>query len=153
VWLVVEFSSDQLGVAVGLLLLAGVAISLRSVEVPVTRTRLVAAGVTSGVTGTATSIGGPPLALLFQRRDPSTVRSTLAVYFAVGAALSLAGLAVAGSLTWAPLVAALLMLPFVAIGIGAGMTLRGRVPQQRFRAGVLVVCALSAVLLLVRSLS
>ena len=152
VWLVVEFSADALGVAVGLVVLAGVVLSLRSVDLTVSRSRLVVAGVISGITGTATSIGGPPLALLFQQREPSMVRATLAVYFAVGAALSLAGLAIAGSLAWAPLWAALLMLPFVGLGIGAGMALRGRVSQQRFRAGVLGVCALSAVLLLVRSL-
>src|SRR3546814_15753694 len=58
-------------------------------------TQLVA-GVVSGVTGTAAGIGGPPLALLYQHRPGSTIRSTLAAAFLVGTALSLATLAVAG---------------------------------------------------------
>ena len=52
------------------------------------RRSLVTAGLIGGVTGTATSDGGPPLALLYQHRPGREVRATLAAYFCAGALLS-----------------------------------------------------------------
>ena len=61
------------------------------------------AGFIGGITGTATSIGGPPFALLYQHRPAQQIRTTMAVYFLIGAALSLVGLVIAGDLTGAQL--------------------------------------------------
>ncbi len=133
------------------MVLVAVLLSVGRSRVPVNRT--VARGrVHSGVTGTATSIGGPPIALLFQHRRPSEVRATLAVFFFIGVVLSLTGLALTGrsrsTRSWSRLVSPLLML-----GIWLGTRTRGRLPRDRFRVAVLVVCAASAVVLLVRSLA
>ena len=153
VWLVLHFDARLLGIAVAVMVLVAVGMSLRTVAVPMTGPRLLAAGFTSGVTGTATSIGGPPMALLFQRRRPEEIRATLAVFFVVGAALSLAGLTVGGSLETEPLALAVLLMPVVLVGLAAGVRLRGRLAGARFRTAMLSVCALSAVVLLVRSLA
>nr|WP_246305787.1 sulfite exporter TauE/SafE family protein [Nocardioides marinisabuli] len=142
-----------LGVAVGAMVLVAVALTWRTVVVPLTRTSLVVAGAVSGVTGTATSIGGPPLALLYQHQPPRTIRTTLAVYFMVGAALSLAGLGLAGQLDLHTLLLALLLAPVLGVGAVLGRVLRPRLPEARVRAVVLVVCASSALVLLVRSLT
>ena len=40
--------------------------------------------VARAITGTATSIGGPPMAILYQHQPPKTIRTTLAVYFLAG---------------------------------------------------------------------
>ncbi|WP_341242841.1 sulfite exporter TauE/SafE family protein [uncultured Nocardioides sp.] len=141
-----------LGVAVGAMVLVAVALTWRTVVVPLTRTSLVVAGAVSGVTGTATSIGGPPLALLYQHQPPRTIRTTLAVYFLVGAALSLAGLGLAGQLDVRSFLLAVTLAPVLAVGAVLGRVLRPRLPEARVRAVVLVVCASSALVLLVRSL-
>ena len=57
------------------------------------------AGFASGITGTATSIGGPPIAIVYQHRPAREIRTTMAVYFLIGAALSLVALFVSGDLT------------------------------------------------------
>jgi len=72
--LVAWFSERELGVAVGLMVLVAVVLTVKTVRLPVNRTTLLSAGFVSGATGTATSIGGPPLALLYQHRDPRQVR-------------------------------------------------------------------------------
>ena len=54
---------------------------------------LSAAGFASGITGTATSIGGPPIAIVYQHRPAQEIRTTMAVYFLVGA----------GALAWSAL--------------------------------------------------
>ena len=153
VGLVLAFTSSQLGIAVAVMVLVAVLLSVWSVTVPVNRTTLVAAGFTSGVTGTATSIGGPPIALLFQHRRPSEVRATLAVFFFIGVVLSLSALWITGSIPLDSLVVAGLVSPLLVLGIWVGTRVRGRLPRDRFRVAVLVVCAASAVVLLIRSLA
>jgi uncharacterized membrane protein YfcA len=130
-----------LGVAVGVMVLVAVALTWRTVVVPLTRTSLVVAGAVSGVTGTATSIGGPPLALLYQHQPPRTIRTTLAVYFLVG------------ELDVRSFLLAVTLAPVLAVGAVLGRVLRPRLPEARVRAVVLVVCASSALVLLVRSLA
>ncbi|ANH39974.1 Sulfite exporter TauE/SafE [Nocardioides dokdonensis FR1436] len=142
-----------LGVAVGVMVLLAVAMTWRTVVLPLNRTSLVVAGAISGVSGTATSIGGPPLALLYQHRPPRTIRTTLAVYFMVGAALSLAGLGLAGHLERDTFLLALALSPVLAVGALLGRVLRPRLPASRVRPVVLLVCASSALVLLVRSLT
>jgi uncharacterized membrane protein YfcA len=150
--LVENASERHLGIAVGAMVLAAVLLSWHAVPLPMTPLWLSAAGFTSGVTGTATSIGGPPVALVLHRRPAAEVRPTLAVFFVLGVVLSLAGLAAAGQLPLDSIWTGLLLVPFVGVGVLLGSWLRGRLPAATFRAGVLLVCAASATGLLLRSL-
>ena len=151
-WLVLVFSSRQIGVAVAVMVLVAVLLSWHTVDVPVNRGSMLGAGFTAGIAGTATSIAGPPVALLFQHRRPSEVRATLAVFFFGGVVLSLTALGLGDALPLASLAVAGVVSPFLLAGLWAGTRLRGSLPRERFRIGVLVVCAASAVVLLVRSL-
>jgi uncharacterized membrane protein YfcA len=113
---------------------------------------LLTAGLLGGVTGTATSIGGPPLALLYQHRPGPVVRATLAGYFCAGALLSLSGLAVAGELGRREALLAAVLLPCLAAGFALSGPLRRRLEGGRSRAAILALCAASALALVVRSL-
>lgn len=67
--------------------------------VPLPRRRtLVLAGATSGLLGTATSIGGPPMALVWQRHSGPELRGTMAGFFLVGSLMSMAVLTITGSI-------------------------------------------------------
>ncbi|MCB0893961.1 MAG: sulfite exporter TauE/SafE family protein [Nocardioides sp.] len=152
VWVVTTFTADQLGVFIGSIVLLAVLVTWHAVEVPVNRGTLSAAGFVGGVTGTATSIGGPPFALLYQHRPPRQIRTTMAVYFLVGAAISLTGLTVSGDLTRHQVAVGALLLPAVVLGVVIGAPLRRLLPTHRVRAAVLAVSAASALVLVVRSL-
>ena len=152
VLLVRVFSAREIGIAVAVMVLVSVALTVRALEVPVRPATLSGAGFVSGVTGTATSIGGPPLALLYQRRPPLQVRPTLAVYFLLGAAFSLVGLGLGGHLHRSTFLLAVTLLPALLAGFGLSRLLHPRVGRAHLRAGVLLVCALSAVALLLKSL-
>lgn len=145
------FSSRSLGIAVGLMVLLSVLLTIRSVRVPVNTGTLLGAGFVSGISGTATSIGGPPLAILYQHRDVAQIRSTLAIYFLVGAAMSLLGLGVGGSLEMRTLLLSLLLTPCLVVGFLLSRLLRRVVASRHIRGAVLLVCGLSAVVLLVKS--
>lgn len=145
------FSARELGIAVGVMVLVSVLLTLRSVRLSVNRPILLAAGVVSGIAGTTTSIGGPPLAVLYQHRSPPQIRSTLAVYFLFGAGFSLVGLGVAGALDWSTFLLAMAMAPCLLLGFLASRLLHRVVPARHIRGGVLLVCALSACVLLAKS--
>jgi uncharacterized membrane protein YfcA len=146
------FTARELGVAVAVMVLLSVLVTIRSVEVPVTARTLVGAGLVSGVTGTATSIGGPPMALLYQHRPPAQIRSTLGIYFILGAGFSLIGLGVAGTLEFETFLLAMLLVPCLFLGFGLSRLLHRVMAAHHVRGGVLLVCGLSAVVLLVKSL-
>jgi uncharacterized membrane protein YfcA len=152
-WLVVRFTEGQIGVALAVMTLVAVAIAVRAAHVPVTPATLFSAGFGAGVTGTATSIGGPSIALLFQREAPPVMRATLSVFFFVGVLLSVGGLGISGSIGRESWEVALVLAPGVVIGMLVGRAVRERIPRDGFRAGVLVVCTASALALLVRSLA
>ncbi len=149
---VVTFSTRVLGLLVAVMVLAAVLVTWLAVRPPITRGSLMTAGLVSGFSGTATSIGGPPMAILYQNRPPRQIRTTLAVYFMVGAALSLAGLGLAGELDLRRALLAACLAPVLPFGAALGRALRRRLPEDRVRGAVLLVCAASALVLLVRSL-
>lgn len=152
VWVVTTLTARELGIAIGLVVLVAVAVTWRAVTVPVNRATLSVAGFASGITGTATSIGGPPIAIVYQHRPPQEIRTTMAVYFLIGAALSLVALLVTGDLTGHQAVAAVELLPFLALGAVLGTVARRRLPAGVVRPAVLVTSSASALVLLVRSL-
>ena len=153
VWVVTTLSARELGVAIGAVVLLAVAVTWRALTVPLNRATLTTAGFVSGVTGTATSIGGPPIAILYQHRPAREIRTTMAVYFLVGALLSLAALLVVGDLSGDQVVAALVLLPFLALGAVLGTWTRRSLPTRVVRPAVLLVCAASSLVLLARSLA
>lgn len=153
VGLVAVADDRQLGVAVGVMVLLAVLLSARTVRVPVNRGSLSAAGFVSGITGTTSSIGGPPFALLISHRPPRQLRTTLAVYFCLGSGMSLVGLSVTGQLGWQQVQVAALMVPVLLLGTALTGVLRRGLRPGVVRPLVLVVCGASALVLLVRSLA
>jgi uncharacterized membrane protein YfcA len=151
VWVVAVMPVDALGALIGAVVLAAVAASAWSGAVPRTPATLTTAGLLAGATGTASAIGGPPIALLYQREDGPRVRATLSVFFTVGAILSLATLAAAGQLPREQVVAGLALTPFVLTGFAVAGPLRRYLDDGRMRHAVMAVVALSALSLIVRS--
>ncbi|WP_306367912.1 sulfite exporter TauE/SafE family protein [Nocardiopsis sp. CC223A] len=151
VWVVAVLPPRALAGAVGAMVLIAVALSLRSFRVRITPVSLVAAGTLSGFAGTATSIGGPPMALLYQYEEPARVRATLAAFFLFGGALSLVALGVGGQLDTRILVVGAAGIPLVVLGFAAGVALRSRVKAGPLRLGMLAVVATSAIALLVQA--
>ncbi|RFS82816.1 sulfite exporter TauE/SafE family protein [Actinomadura spongiicola] len=152
VLLVAAVPARALGIVIGVVVLAALAATTWSREVPRNRGTLTTAGVISGATGTASGIGGPPLALLYQRESGPRVRATLAVFFVAGAMLSLATLAAAGQLPARQITAGLELLPFVLAGFVLAGPLRGYLDAGRLRLALLVVVGASAVALIARNL-
>lgn len=97
------------------------------------------------------SIGGPPLALLYQREPGPRVRATLGAYFVLGALLSLGALAAAGHVNGRQLAVGTALVPFLVAGFAASGPLRRVLDARGLRTPVLALSAGSALLLVARS--
>jgi uncharacterized membrane protein YfcA len=150
-WVVATLDPAMLGAAVGAMVLVAVGLSLWRLRVRITPATLFTAGVVSGAMGTATSIGGPPMALLYQNEQAGRVRATLAGYFLFGAAISLGALAVGGQLDARQVEAGLWLLPFVVAGFAAGRRVAGFVDAGRMRAALLAVVGVSGAALIAQA--
>ncbi len=147
------FSSQALGIAVALMVLAAVAVTWRAPKVSDGVPTLLLAGFVSGTTSTTSAIGGPPVALVYQSRPAPQVRSTLAVYFILGSVITIVGLALSGHVHSEQVVLAAALAPTLVIGLLLARALHRWFADDHVRSGVLIVCAASAVVLLVKSLA
>lgn len=147
-WAVVAFSKDAVIVLVAVLVLAGVLMTSIGWKIKTNRITLSTAGVVSGIMGTLTSVGGPPMALVYQRETAQKLRATLAGFFLVGATFSLLTLAVSGGMSEHDFVLGALMLPGYVIGMIANRWASKFLDKGYSRVAVLSFSALSSIVLL-----
>ncbi|MGE5289628.1 MAG: sulfite exporter TauE/SafE family protein [Micromonosporaceae bacterium] len=147
---VAVLSVRALGAMVGVIVLMAVVLTAMRSRIAKNPGTLLSAGFVSGATGTASAIGGPPIALLYQRETGPRIRATLAVFFCIGSVISLAALAGAGHLPGRAVAAGAGLIPFVAAGFGLSAPLRKYLDNGRMRAAVLMLATFSAVVLIIR---
>jgi uncharacterized membrane protein YfcA len=82
-----------MSVVFAVLILLAVSMSLWGWRVHAAPRNLVIAGAASGFMGTITSVGAPPMAIVYQGFDPARLRATIGAFFVAGAIGSLAALA------------------------------------------------------------
>lgn len=134
------------------LVLLGVGLSAIGLSVPLTRRNTLIVGGLSGFMGTTSSIGGPPVALLYQNSPGPQFRGTLSAYFCVTGVMALLALAGVGKLGSDELTLALPMLPALVIGYAlSGFTAR-ILDRRSLRPAVLTLSAISAAAVLVRQI-
>lgn len=152
VWLTTAFSDRGLGIVVSVMVLGAVWLTFHTVEVRQTPVTLMGAGFAAGTAGTAAAIGGPPMAIVLAHRPPREVRGTLSLFFVVGSVMSVVWFWVQGELPRASVTLGVGYLPLVALAFWAGHHAHTRIPRETFRRAVLLLCAGSATVLLVKSL-
>ena len=116
------------------------------------RASLLSMAAVSGLMGTITSVGAPPLAIVYQDRPAAQARPTLAAFFAIGCVLSLAALYLSGWAGLRDLALALIMVPGMLAGWVIARLLAGRF-DRRYRPALLAVAGIAAVILVIRGLS
>jgi uncharacterized membrane protein YfcA len=135
-------------VLLGFVVLLAVVLSVGGWSVRPTTGTLVSAGLASGFMGTATSIGGPPMAMVYQRVTGPQLRATLAAYFVFGASFSLLTLAVAGEFGAHELELGLTLLPGVLAGFALSWLAAHVLDRGYTRVAVLGCSAASALVLI-----
>ncbi|MEU4270023.1 sulfite exporter TauE/SafE family protein [Streptomyces sp. NPDC026092] len=144
-WLIPERS---LGLFVGVATVLAAVVSLAAPAFTPGRVAYVGAGAVTGLTETATGVGGPPLALVYQHRPPAELRSTVAVCFLVGEVASLLLLFGTGEGRPADLGWALALAPAIGVGAWLSRLAHDRLDARRMRLFVLVFALVSGALLI-----
>lgn len=147
VWVVSVLPVDELSLAVGLLIVAAVLMTIRTIRFRTTPATLATAGAMSGLTGTATAVGGFPIALIYQHDPGPRVRATLSGFFMFGILLSLIGLAVGGQLATREVATGAALVPFVLAGYLVAAPLKRHADGRLMRGGLLTVVAISGLVL------
>ncbi|WP_231618982.1 sulfite exporter TauE/SafE family protein [Nonomuraea sp. SBT364] len=142
--IVVYVSIHALSVFVAVMVLAAVGLTARAVSLPRNGVTITSAGFVSGITGTATGIGGPPVALVYQTAKGPQIRATLAMFFFLGAAQSIVILALVDHLPARALTTGAALLVPMILGFLVSGPLRRHLDQGKVRVAILAVAAASA---------
>lgn len=149
-WLLKAVPADAFAILFGAGVVVAAAMSVGTPAFTPRARSSVAAGFVSGTMGTATALGGPALALLWQGRSGPRLRSTLALSFFLGVLMSLVGVAAAGRIGWWHLAVAAELLPALALGALASRYAARRLDVAWLRPAVLAFAAGAGVLAIVR---
>src|SRR5699024_6954779 len=78
---------------------------------------LIGGGFLSGIFGTATSIGGPPIMIVMRSFGIGSIRATLSAILFIGGSVSLLALFFTRSLDLSHVMLAVNLIPFLVVGI------------------------------------
>lgn len=148
-----RLSHDALAIALGVIVLIAVALSVWGLHVRIERGTLVGAGALSGFMGTLTSVGGPPMALVYQREQAAKLRATLAGFFLFGATFSLLTLAASGEVGTDQLKYGALLVPGMVAGLVASRYLASHLDKGWSRWAVLAMSAVASVVLIAEAIT
>lgn len=150
--LVEVFSEWGLSVFLASVILAGAALSLAPIRVPAGRRVIALGGFVSGVSGTTTGVGGPPVGLALQHIPPRQLRGTMAAYFVLGVSVSLALLAAWGEFGTRHLLAVAFLVPGQLVGYLVSGRLARVLDRGYSRPVLLTISVAAALSLLIRAL-
>lgn len=145
-------SESNLFVILGVAILITVFLSIYKIRLMPTPITLFFGGLASGVMGTATGIGGPPLAILFQNEEPDRLRANLAAYFVITNIISLIALHYSGRFTMNEFMQCIWLVPLPVASTYVAYRLRHKVKGEWIRYAILMMCSISAVISLAQGL-
>ena len=146
-------NAQELAIIVGSTVLTGVILSVFSPPVPTTPRTALLAGFISNLFGTASAVGGPPVALLFQHRTGPIARATLGAFFLTSASLSVVGYVIAETITWDQVVLALELMPVMALGLWISRHLHVHVDGGWLRPAMLALSAIAGTAAILRGVT
>ncbi|MEI6894486.1 MAG: sulfite exporter TauE/SafE family protein [Colwellia sp.] len=144
-------SKEQFELVFGLLILAAVFISILGFKPKVNKKTNTLAGFISGIMGTITAVGGPPMALLYQHGDINKIKAKLTAFFLFLNIVALITLAFIGELTLSMLIIVTLSLPGLFIGLYISTKAHHIVKPHLIRKWILALSAITSIIAIVRS--
>ncbi|MFI8482839.1 sulfite exporter TauE/SafE family protein [Pseudomonas sp. NPDC078700] len=150
VWILFWLPLSQLNLLIGLSTIAACLVTWMAPSFIPGRRALISTGVITGITETATGVGGPPLALVYQHASVATLRGSVALCFLVGELISLVVLTLGGHLHTEQISPVLVLCFPLAIGVFASHWARHLLNESRLRRFVLIFAFVSGSLLVLQ---
>ena len=142
--------SPLLPLIVALIVYLAIALSVAGLRVAIRPMSLFLGQIVSGLMGTLTAIGGPPMALLYQHEPPRRSAAMQNLFFMTGMVISFIALSVAGLIEMRHILLALMLAPAAALGVMAAQPLAPRIERGKMRPITLVLAGCAATALLLR---
>jgi uncharacterized membrane protein YfcA len=142
---------EVLGIVVGCALLASVMLGVREAP-PVTDRNRLAAGLASGVMGTAAGLGGPAVSLVYRGQPAPVFRATVSAALLVGIGLSLTAVVVLERSSLQQALMALALVPAAVLGLGVSRVWGRNVSRKQLQRFVLGLGGVAAVATITQSL-
>lgn len=152
-WLLAVISARSFDLFFSFLVILGVVLSVLHPKVRPSPRLAVCAGGLSGLMGTISGVGGPPLALIYQHSPPAELRGTLSAFFIVGCSVSIAALAAAGLYGRNEFTLSLALIPGIVIGFALSRFTVGLLGRGATRPVVLVLSLVASGVVLARAFS
>jgi uncharacterized membrane protein YfcA len=135
------------------LVILGVVLSALGWHIHRTRRNVTLASIVSGFMSTVSSMGGPPMALLYQNEEGPRVRATISAIFTVGGFITLAGLWWAGRFGVVEFLLGLSLMPGILIGFAISSFTTAIADRVRLKPAILTISALSALAVVYKALA
>jgi uncharacterized membrane protein YfcA len=151
-WLLVRLPPRPTAVVVGALVVAAAMAQWRRWHVATTPATLTGAGFVAGLMGTTAGFGGPPMALVYSQRSGPVVRASLALFFLIGALMTMPAYVVTGRLGTVQVMTTLAVLPFLVVGAWLARPLSRHIDAGRTKPAVLALAIVGGVVLIATNL-
>ncbi|TYK64350.1 sulfite exporter TauE/SafE family protein [Colwellia echini] len=149
--LILKFTSkEQFELVFALLILFAVFISLLGFNPKVNKVTNAIAGFTSGLMGTITAVGGPPMALLYQNGDIKNIKANLTAFFLFLNIIALITLALVEQISVNTFITVGLTLPGIAAGLYISSKAHHIMKAHLIRRWILALSAITAIIAIVR---
>lgn len=142
---------NTLSICFALLIISSVLLTYKQIQIEQNRRSLCIAGFLSGLMGTATSVGGPPIAMVYQNSDPYKARAQLSFYFLIGTAFSILILVTTQNFNFHQLKLTLYLLPAVVIGFIFSLLIGSKYQSKNLKPLISIISLCSAVAILIKS--
>jgi len=146
-------SKEQFELTFGVLILIAVFISMLGLTPKVNKITNVIAGFTSGLMGTITAVGGPPMALLYQHGDIKNIKANLTAFFLFLNIIAIITLASIGQITVNTLITVFSTLPGIVIGLYISTKAHHIVKPHLIRRWILALSAVTAIIAIIKALN
>ncbi|MFC7519009.1 TSUP family transporter [Herbaspirillum sp. GCM10030257] len=145
----VALPASALNILIGLTTILAAVATLILPSFSPKKSAFLSTGVFTGITETATGIGGPPLALVYQHMPAATLRSSVALCFLLGEIISLVVLAISGRIDVTTFTSLVWVLPPLVIGLVASHFVYRKINARYLRIAVLAFAIVSGLFILV----
>ena len=137
----------------GVLLLIATYLSAKKWNIVATKKNITIAGTASGLMGTLTGIGGPPMAIVYQNSSAKKVVATLNMFFGIGALFSVLLFIYYDLINLPEVMKSIYLTPGLIIGtyIGRRKIIREFV-NRNLKNLIIAVCFISAVVIILNAI-
>lgn len=150
--LIAAIPERGVAITVGVAVLVAAALNVGRPRIRPTPPTLLLAGAVSGFASTVSSVGGPPMAVVYANEPGPVIRGSLSMIFVVGGAMSLIALAAVGNFGGDDVARSAVLLVPGTLGFLASKRLAEHLDAGRTRVAVLTVSVVGALVVLLQEL-